>query len=153
MKITTGGRPISHYKIEYDKLSTFTGGQNNGPTGSVLLSSSSVDVICDVQSVTVKIDSEDLLEKETYLSGTFSLAFNGQKTDKMPYNSSSGEVTSELEALCNVDKVHVTRSIHCYDDLSIGCMTPEVYTWLITFVSLKNVGDQHHKPTCKLSSR
>ena len=149
----TGGRPISHYKIEYDKLPTFTGGQNNGPTGSVLLSSSSVDIISDVQSVTVKIDSEDLLDKETYLSGTFSLAFDGQKTDQLPYNALPGEVTSALEALCNVDKVYVTRSIHCSDDPSIGCMTPEGYTWLVTFVSLKNVGDQHHKPTSKLSSR
>lgn len=149
----TGRRPISHYKIEYDKLSTFTGGQNNGPTGSVLLSSSSVDIISDVQSVTVKIDSEDLLDKETYLSGTFSLAFDGQKTDQLPHNASPGEVTSALEALCNVDKVHVTRSIHCSGDPSIGCMTPEGYTWLITFVSLKNLGDQHHRPTSKLSSR
>ena len=69
----TGGRPITHYKIEYDKLSTFTGGQNNGPMGSVLLSSSSVDVIYNVQSVTVKIDSEHLIDKDTYLSGNFLL--------------------------------------------------------------------------------
>jgi hypothetical protein len=67
--------------------------------GSVLLSSSSVDVIYDVQSVTVKIDSEHLIDKETYLSGTFSLAFDGQKTDQLPYNASPGEVTSALEAL------------------------------------------------------
>ena len=47
--------PISHYKIEYDKLPSFIGGQNNGPFGSVLLSSSSSGAVSDVQSVTVKI--------------------------------------------------------------------------------------------------
>ena len=149
----TGGRPISHYKIEYDKLPSFTGGQNSGPFGSVLLSSSSIGAVSDVQSVTVKINNEGLSEKDMYLWGTFSLAFDGQKTDQLPFNASPDEVRSALEALCNVEEVHISRSIHCSHDPSIGCMTPEGYTWLITFVSLNNMGDQHYRSTSKLSSR
>ena len=151
--LNTGGLPVSHYKIQYYKLPSFTGGQNNGLLGSVLLSSSSVGAVSNVQSVTVKINNEGLLDKETYLSGTFSLAFDGQKTDQLLFNALPDEIASALEALCSVEKVHVTRSIHCSDDPSIGCMTPEGYTWLITFASLKNIGDQHYRPTSKLSSR
>ena len=32
-------------------------------------------------------------------------------------------------------------------------MTPKGYTWLITFVLLKNMGDEHYRSTSKLSSR
>ena len=149
----TGGRPISHYKIEYDKLPSFTGGQNSGPFGSVLLSSSSLGAISDVQSVTVKINNEGLpSDKEIFLLGTFSLAFDGQKTDQLRFNASPGKVKSALEALCNLEEVRVTRSIHCSHDPSIGCMTPEGFTWLITFVSLKHMGNQHYRPTSMLSS-
>ena len=54
----TGGQPISHYKIEYNKLPSFTGGQNSGPFGSILLSSSSSGAVSDMQSVTVKINNQ-----------------------------------------------------------------------------------------------
>ena len=144
----TGGRPISHYKIENDKLPSFTGGQNSG-----LLSPSSSGAVSDVQSVTVKINNEGLSEKEMYLWGTFLLAFDCQKSNQLPFNASPDEVRSALEALCNVEEVHVTRSIHCSHDPSIGFMRPEGYTWLIVFVSLKNMGDQHYRSTSKLSSR
>ena len=88
-----------------------------------------------------------------YLWGTFLLAFDCQKSNQLPFNASPDEVRSALEALCNVEEVHVTRSTHCSHDLLIGCMTPKGYSWLITFVSLKNMGDQHYRSTSKLSSR
>ena len=106
-----------------------------------------------MQSVTAKINNEGLSEKEMYLWGTFLLAFDCQKSNQLPFNASPDEVRSALEALCNVEEVHVTRSIHCSHDPSIRCMTPVGYTWLITFVSLKNMGDQHYRSTSKLSSR
>ena len=114
-----------HCKIEYDELSSFTGGQNNGPVGSVSLSSSSIGTISDVESVTVKIDNESLLNNEVYLSGTFSSSFDGQNTGQLPYNASPEEVKAALEGLCNVQGVYVTRSVHCSPDPSIGCMTSE----------------------------
>ena len=55
-----------------------------------------------------------------------------------------------MEELCNIDEVQVTRSLHCSPYPSIGCMIPEGYTWIVTFVSV--FGDQHHRPTSKLSS-
>ena len=60
---------------------------------------------------------------------------------------------AEYDQRRNVEEVHITRSIHCSHEPSIGCMTPEGYTWLITFVSLKKMGDQHYRSTSKLSSR
>ncbi len=149
----TGGQPISHYKIEYDKLPSFTGSQNSGPFGCVLQFSLSSGAVSDMQSVTVKINNEGLSEKGMYLWGTFLLAFDGQKSDKLPFNTSPDKVRSALEALCNAEEIHVTRSTHCSHDLLIGCMTPKGYSWLITFVSLKNMGDHHYRSTSKLSSR
>ncbi|KAL7541113.1 LOW QUALITY PROTEIN: hypothetical protein ACHAXR_012985 [Thalassiosira sp. AJA248-18] len=150
--LETGGRSVTHYKIEYDELSSFTSGQNSGPFGSVSLSSSSISTISDVQSITVKIDDEGLLNNEAYLSGTFSLSFDGQKTSQLPYNASPEKVKASLEALCNIHEVHVARSLHCSPDPSIGCMTPEGYSWLVTFVGVESKGDQHHRPMSKLSS-
>ncbi len=57
-----------------------------------------------------------------YLWGTLSLAFNGQKSDQLPFNALPDKVRSALEALCNVEEVHVTRSIHCSHDPPIGCI-------------------------------
>ena len=151
--LENGGRPITHYKVEYDELPSFTSGQHSGPLGSVLLSSSAIGTVSDVQLITVKIDNEGLLTKEAYLSGTFSLEFDGQKTGQLPYNASPEEMKTSLEDLCNVHEVSVTRSIHCSPDPLIGCMTPEGYSWLVTFVSLNTLGDQHYRHTSKLSSR
>ncbi|KAL9181119.1 hypothetical protein ACHAXT_009924 [Thalassiosira profunda] len=143
-----GGRSITHYKVEYDELPTFTSGPNGGAQGSLSLSSSSVGTVSDVQSVTVKIDTSG---SEAYLSGTFALSFDGQKTGQLSYDASSEEVKAALEELCNVEEVYVSRSLHCSPDPSVGCMTPDGYTWLVTFASLNTLGDQHHKPTSALS--
>ncbi|KAL7442689.1 hypothetical protein ACHAXH_009869 [Discostella pseudostelligera] len=152
--LANGGRSITHYKIEYDHLPSFTGGQNSGPSGSISLSSSVVGSVSDVQSVTVKIDKNGLLDNEVlFLSGTFSLSFDGQKTGQLPYNASPAEVKAALEALCYVSEVTVKRSIHCSPESSVGCMSPEGYTWLVTFVSLNHQGDQHYRHISKLASR
>ena len=149
-----GGRSVTHYKIEYDHQPSFTGGQNSGPSGSISLSSSSVGSVSDVQSLTVKIDNNDIPENEVrYLSGSFSLSFDGQKTSQLPFNASPEAVKTALEALCNVNGVTVKRSIHCSPDPSIGCMAPEGYTWLIMFVSHYHPGDQHYRHNSKLASR
>jgi len=151
--LENGGRQVTHYKVEYDELSSFTGGQNSGPFGSVLVSSSSVDGVSDVQLITVKIDKEGLVgNNEAYLSGTFSIEFDGQKTSQIPYNASPTEVKTALEDLCNIEEVSVTRSIHCSPDPSIGCMTPEGYSWLVHILN-NNDGDQHYRHTSKLSTR
>ena len=69
-----GGRLITHYQIEYDELSSFTGAQNSGPFGSISLSSSSIGSVSDVQLVSVKIDADGLLNKEAFLSISIILA-------------------------------------------------------------------------------
>ena len=64
----------THYQIEYDELSSFTGAQNSGPFGSISLSSSSIGSVSDVQLVSVKIDADGLLNKEAFLSISIILA-------------------------------------------------------------------------------
>ncbi|KAL7554112.1 hypothetical protein ACHAWF_017504 [Thalassiosira exigua] len=152
--VENGGKPITHYKVEYDESPSFTSGPNGGPSGSLSLSSSSIGTISDVQSVTVKIDRSGLgNDEEAYLSGTFSLSFDGQKTGQLPFNASPENVKAAVEGLCNVDEVHVTRTMHCSPYPAVGCMAPDGYTWLVTFVSLNNLGDQHRRHLSTLSPR
>ena len=147
--INDGGRSITHYKVEYDDSPTFTGGLNGGPLGSVSVSSTSLESISDVQSVTVKI----VTSPTGYLSGTFSLSFAGQTTRQLPHNATPSDVKEALEKLCNVEEVVVQRVLHCSpDDLMTGCMAPEGYTWLVTFVSTSVVGDQHIRHMSKFQT-
>eukprot|EP00956_Cyclotella_meneghiniana_P022416 scaffold42451_cov66-Cyclotella_meneghiniana.AAC.3 len=149
--LKTGGSQVTHYKVEYDALSSFTSGSNGGPYGTFSTSSSSLEGISDVQSVTVKIDN-DGIKSSLYLSGTFSLNYDGQNTRQLPYNASPEDVKQALEELCVVDEVKISRSIHCSSDPFTGCMAPDGYTWLVTFISVYDVGDQHRRPTSRLSS-
>ena len=149
--IEIGGRPVTHYKVEYDALSTFASGANGGPYGSVSVSSSTLSKISDVQSVTVKVDNGGTMSSR-YLSGTFSLNYNGQNTGQLPYNASPDDMKEALEELCTIEEVSVSRFIHCSSEPSVGCMRPEGYTWLVTFVSVHEVGDQHRRLTSSLSS-
>ena len=146
-----GGKPITHYKVEYDPLSTFASGANGGPYGSISVSSSNLSEITDVQSVTVKIDSGGIMSS-LYLSGTFSLNYDGQNTGQLAYDASPDDMKEALEDLCTIEEVAVSRFIHCSSDPLVGCMHPEGYTWLVTFVSVHETGDQQRKLTSSLSS-
>ena len=77
----------------------------------------------------VEIDNEGLLNNDVYLLGASLLSLVGQKTGELPYNASSEEVKAALEELCNVQKVGVTRFMHCFPDPLIGCMRPDGYIW------------------------
>ena len=124
----------------------------NGLVESVPLSSLSIGTISNVQSLTVKINIEGLLNIKVYLLGAFLLSLDVQKTGQLTYNASTEEVKAALEKLCNVQEVYITKSMHCSPDLLIGCMQPDGYIWLVTFVSLNNLGAQHHRHNLKLSS-
>eukprot|EP00985_Skeletonema_marinoi_P002205 scaffold893_cov143-Skeletonema_marinoi.AAC.9 len=147
--LDNGGWPVTHYKIEYDTSSSFTSGVNSGPFGSMSVSASAKSVVADVQTVTVKIDRDD--GEVYYLSGTFSLRFDGQQTSQLPYNVSSEKLKAALEELCNINEVSVARSIHCSPDPAIGCMEPDGFSWLVTFISVNHNGDQHHRHSSNLS--
>ena len=150
--LDNGGWPVTHYKIEYDTSSSFTSGVNSGPVGSMSVSASAKSVVSDVQTVTVKIDSDGLSDGEVYyLSGTFSLRFDGQQTSQLPYNVSSEKLKAALEELCNINEVSIARSIHCSPDPAIGCMEPDGFSWLVTFISVNHNGDQHHRHSSNLS--
>ncbi len=150
--LENGGWPVTHYKIEYDTSSSFTSGVNSGPFGSMSISASAKSAVSDVQTVTVKINKDDLSDGQMhYLSGTFSLTFDGQQTSQLPYNASSERLKAKLEELCNVNEVSVDRSIHCSPDPAIGCMEPDGFSWLITFISVNRNGDQHHRHSSDLS--
>ncbi|KAL7514942.1 hypothetical protein ACHAXN_013076 [Cyclotella atomus] len=148
--LENGGQPVTHYKVEYDGLPSFSSGANGGPYGSVSVSSSSIAGFPDVQSITVKIDSGGVTSS-LFLSGTFSLTYDGQTTEQLPYNAPAQDVKNALESLCTVEEVSVTRSILCSPDPHIGCMQPDGYTWLVTFVSIYDTGDQHRRATSCLS--
>ena len=132
-----GGFSITHYKVEYDDSPTFTGGFGGGPLGSVSVSSTSLESISDVQSVTIAATTG-------YLAGTFSLTFDGQTTHQLSHDATPSDVKEAMEKLCNVEEVLVKRVLHCSpDDQMTGCMVPEGYTFLVTFVSTSIAGDQH----------
>jgi len=150
--LENGGWPVTHYKIEYDTSSSFTSGKNSGPFGSISVSASAKSAVYDVQTVTVKINRDEFSAGQMYyLSGTFSLVFDGQQTSQMPCNVSSERLKAALEELCNINEVSVTRSIHCSPDPSIGCMQPDGFSWLVTFISVNHNGDQHHRHSSNLS--
>ena len=150
--LENGGWPVTHYKIEYDTSSSFTSGKNSGPVGSMSVSASAKSAVYDVQTVTVKINRDELSDGQmNYLSGTFSLSFDGQQTPQLSYNASSETLKARLEELCNINEVSVTRSIHCSPDPSIGCMEPDGFSWLVTFISVNHNGDQHYRHSSSLS--
>ena len=150
--LENGGWAVTHYKVEYDTSPSFTSGQSSGPIGSISVSASTKSAVSDVQIVTVKIRRDEVPSGQTYyLSGTFSLSFDGQQTLQLPYNVSGEKLKAALEELCNIHEVSVARSIHCSPDPAIGCMEPDGFSWLITFVSVNQIGDQHYRHSSHLS--
>ena len=85
---------------------------------------------------------------DAYLSGTFSLSFDGQKTGQLPYDASSEDVKASLEALCTVNSVSVSRTLICAHTIETKCEV-EGFTWLVTF---KEPGDQHKRHLSSLNS-
>lgn len=143
-----GGSPITHFKVEYDEAVTIDSGLHGAPRGSSTLFANETSPISDIQSFSVMISQDDG-DEVGYLSGTFSISFDGQKTGQIPHNAPDFMVKKELELLCTVGHVSVARHSICIDVGNQKCAV-EGFTWLVTFVE---PGDQHYRYQSKLSTR
>ncbi len=135
-----GGFPLTHFKVEYDESPFFNSGNDNAPQGYVIVHASDTSHRLDVQSFSIRM-SDSIPVGNAYLSGTFSLSFDGQQTDQLLYDASANDVKDALEGLCTVGSVSVSRVVECEDTAVTKCEA-EGFTWLVTFLS---PGDQHKR--------
>lgn len=146
-----GGKSITHYRVEYDSSSSFTGGRGGAPTGSIIVPASAANSISEVQAFTVMIDSSTL-----YLSGTFALEYSGQVTRPLRFDSTPDIVKAALNELCTITRVNVSRFMLCsVDDSDNNCQNfkRQGYTWFVTFLSPKYTTGQHSQVIPKSFSR
>ena len=87
--------------------------QNSNSTGGTLTPSAAVATVLPVRDGT-----------STGLGGTFTVAFNGQVTGYLKYDTTADEMKSALESLTTIETVAVTRS---------GVDVNNGYTWSVTF--------------------
>jgi hypothetical protein len=113
MPIFTGGKPITHYRVDYDSSSTFTSGSGGASVGSIIVPASEAKALPEVQAFTVMIDSSTM-----YLSGTFALEYSGHKTRPLRFDATPGTVQAALNELCVVNHVNSFRILVCSADES-----------------------------------
>ncbi|CAM9165015.1 unnamed protein product, partial [Choristocarpus tenellus] len=118
--LSNGGEEISEYVIEWDSAETFDSATDGYPEGSVVVNAGERTSVLDVQALRVSIDDS------LYLSGTFSLTYDGQTTDDLAFDATAQDLKVALESLCTVGQVEVNRSL---GPANGG------FTWIITFVS------------------
>lgn len=121
-----GGEKISEYALEWDISPKFDSAADGNPMGSVVLAASDQGSVVDVQAVRVSIDDG------LYLAGSFSLKYNGQTTNSLPFDASAADVETALESLCTVGDVAVTRTL---GPANGG------YTWLVTIMAQVGWGE------------
>lgn len=121
-----GGERITEYILEWDTSPMFDSAADGNPIGSVVLDASDRGSVPDVQAVRTSIDDG------LYLAGSFSLKYNGQTTNILPFDAPAADVEIALDSLCTVGDVAVTR-------------TPGPanggYTWLVTIMSQVEWGE------------
>lgn len=118
--ISDGGESVSEFIVEWDLAETFDTATGGGAVGSALVYATVKGSIADVQAVRLSIDDG------LYISGSFVLEYDGQRTNSMPFDASSVGVESALESLCTIGDVSVSRSL---GPANGG------YTWLVTIVA------------------
>ena len=137
--IFVGDGAVTHYKVDYDESPNFNSGANDGPMGSLYISADDSSEILDVQSISVSVSSS-----QNILHGTFSLMFGNNITKQLHYDATAEEVETALEEICTIHNVEVTRHLQC-SQLTRNCDTSQGYTWLVTFTSTSQPGNQHPK--------
>lgn len=124
--LSDGGKTVTEYAVEWDTATTFDSGTDGNPQGSTAVDASERGSVADVQAVRVSIDDG------LFISGSFSMEYNGQVTGSIPFDASAVEVKGALESLCTVSDVAVTRSL---GPANGG------YTWLVTMVTAPTGGE------------
>lgn len=108
MASLSGGQPISSYRVQWDTDPAFNSGYRNAPLEEIdILSSATSGSRADVQIVSV------VSQVGYNPSGTFVLAYLGQKTPELDYNISASGLKSALENLSTINKVDVNRQLFC----------------------------------------
>lgn len=118
--LSYGGESITEYIVEWDTVETFDSGADGGAKGSTLVDATARFSIADVQAIRLSVD--DAL----YLSGSFALEYDGQRTSAIPFDASSTVIETVLENVCTIGDVSVSRTL---GPANGG------YTWLVTLVS------------------
>jgi len=118
--VSDGGQAVSKYIVEWDTDSKFDSAQLRSTT----VLSSATSAITDVQHITSEVPVG------FFMTGTFTITYLGQKTRQLQYDISAADMEAELEKLCTVEDVSVTRNI-----------VARGHTWLITFTSMKYAGN------------
>jgi hypothetical protein len=135
-----GGDSISQYKVEWDTSAHFNSGEHGTPMGTSIIPASSLSSVYDIQAFSVSTT------EGKYLSGTFTLSFDGQTTEQLPYDASALVVEEALESLCTINDVSVSRSLNCNPEPGYDqCTDSQGYTWLVTFVDVPYPGSQQNK--------
>ncbi|CAM9473037.1 unnamed protein product, partial [Discosporangium mesarthrocarpum] len=118
--LSDGGEGISEYVIEWDVVDTFDSGTDGYPQGSAVVTAAERSSVVDVQAVRLSVDDG------LYISGTFTLMYDGQTTGDINFDATAREVEDALESMCTVGDVSVTRTLGPAEG---------GFTWLITFLA------------------
>ena len=89
----SGGAPVTLYRVEWDPASTFNSRGDGTALGVATVHASDAKPVTDVQYVSVAVPFGK------YLSGSFSLAFNGQSTGELPYDVAPERMQSALQVM------------------------------------------------------
>lgn len=138
--LSDGGEGITEYIVEWDQAATFDSGSDGSAKGSQLIDASDRSSVADVQAVRLSIDHG------LYVSGSFVLQFDGQRTGSIPFDASATEVETALESLCTIGDVSVSRDL---GPANGG------HNWLVTIVSAaagEEAGDEKVSTTSNLQA-
>jgi len=126
--LLNGGSPVSSYRVDWDVSSSFNSASDGGALGSTIVLADDREEILDVQSVTISSIPS------VYITGTFTLSFDGQTTPDLPWDISASGLKEALEGLSTINTVDVTRDFSCSTEPGLHqCRDPQGLTWLITF--------------------
>jgi hypothetical protein len=135
--ISTGGKPITYYRVQIDSAPTFNSGLFRKPLEEVIVYSNMISRRPDVQVLSVVSDMGYTPE------GTFVLQFLGQWTPELDYNISASGMTSALEGLSTINKVSVVRELFCSAETGRNnCGDERGYVWRISFLDVIDNGLQ-----------
>lgn len=118
--LSDGGKGVTEYAVEWDTAETFDSGPDGAAEGSAVVNANDQASVADVQAIRLSIDNE------LYLSGSFAVEYDGQRTDAIVFDASAAEVEAALENLCTIGDVSVSRTLG---------PAKGGYAWLVTLVS------------------
>jgi len=137
---STGGPPITHYRVQYDAFNSYDTNFHNATEEIIILSTDTAQRRGDVQVVSL------VSEYDFHPRGTFVLTFLGQRTEELDYNISAAGLKNALERLSTVKTVDVRRELYCTQEAGQNnCGDNRGYNWIVTFVDVIDNGFQYEQ--------